>query len=115
MRSVVIGEESQVREGVYNERDHQTTQVERRFVVFVILLIALLIWRNAIAGGHEEQVCDVNADYALGSEDYPRAIRFHRDILRKSPNDALAHYILDLPQSDRHTHRIDASRGLTTV
>ena len=90
-----------MREGVYIERNHQTARVERRFVVVVILLIALLIWRNAIAGGPEEQVCDVNADYALGSEDFLQAIRLHRDILRKSPNDALAQYILDLPKSDR--------------
>lgn len=60
----------------------------------VMLLIALLIWRNAIAGGPEKEVCDVNADYALGTEDYAQAIRLHREIVRKSPDSALAHYHL---------------------
>jgi tetratricopeptide (TPR) repeat protein len=88
------GEESHVREGVPSESDHQATRVERRFVAAVMLLIALLIWSNAIAGGPEEGVCDVDADYALGTEDYAQAIRLHREIVRKSPNDALAHYHL---------------------
>ena len=66
VQSSVTGEEFQVREGVHNEREHQTTRVERRFVVAVILLIALLLWRNAIAGGPEEQVCDVNANSNSG-------------------------------------------------
>jgi tetratricopeptide (TPR) repeat protein len=41
-----------------------------------------------------EQVCDVAADYSLGFEDYAEAIRLHREVLRKHPADALAHYHL---------------------
>ena len=41
-----------------------------------------------------ESVCDVSADYALGIEDYPEAIRLHENILRHNPDDALAHYHL---------------------
>ena len=59
-----------------------------------ILLLSLSIACNAIAGGGEEQVCDVRADYALGVEDYSQAIRLHAEIVRKHPNNALAHYHL---------------------
>ena len=41
-----------------------------------------------------ESVCDVSADYALGIEDYPEAIRLHENIMRHDPDDALAHYHL---------------------
>jgi Flp pilus assembly protein TadD len=42
----------------------------------------------------DEQICDVRADAALGLEDYPTAIKLHRDLLRLHPNDALAYYHL---------------------
>ena len=87
-----------MREGVYSESDHQTTRVERRFVVAVMLLIALLIWRNAIAGGPEEQVCDVNADYARGTEDYSQAIRLHCETFAKVPTARRPIIIWDLPK-----------------
>ena len=37
-----------------------------------ILLLSLSIGRNAIAGRAEEQVCDVGADYSLGSKTIQR-------------------------------------------
>jgi Flp pilus assembly protein TadD len=46
----------------------------------------------ASAAGGEQQVCDVGADYALGIEDYSEAIRLHTEVLRKHPDNALAHY-----------------------
>jgi tetratricopeptide (TPR) repeat protein len=60
----------------------------------VILLFSLGIARVAYAGGDEQQVCDVRADYALGIEDYPEAIRLHAAIVRRHPDDALARYHL---------------------
>ena len=36
----------------------------------------------------------MRADYALGIEDYPEAIRLHAAIVRRHPHDALAHYHL---------------------
>jgi Flp pilus assembly protein TadD len=48
----------------------------------------------ASAAGGEQQVCDVRADYALGVEDYTEAIRLHAEVLRKHPENALAHYHL---------------------
>jgi Flp pilus assembly protein TadD len=41
-----------------------------------------------------DQLCDVNADYALGREDYPAAILLHRRLVQSHPTNALAHYHL---------------------
>ena len=61
-------------------------------------MLSLSIGCNAIAGRAEEQVCDVRADYSLGVEDYPEAIRLHREVVRKHPDNALAHYHLGFAQ-----------------
>ena len=66
--------------------------------VSAILLLLLGIACNASADGSEHQVCDVGADYALGIEDYPEAIRIHAEVVRKRPDDALAHYHLGFAQ-----------------
>lgn len=42
----------------------------------------------------QEQVCDPLADYFLGMEDYPEAIKRHLAVIRQNPNNALAHYHL---------------------
>src|ERR1700749_3978377 len=39
-------------------------------------------------------VCDVDADFALGREDYAKAIMLHRRFLLSHPGNALAHYHL---------------------
>jgi hypothetical protein len=57
----------------------------------LLLSFSLGIARNATAAGGEQQVCDVRADYALGVEDYPQAIRLHTEVVREHPDDALAH------------------------
>jgi Flp pilus assembly protein TadD len=41
-----------------------------------------------------EEVCDANADLALGVEDYATAVTLHRQIVGAHPDDALAHYHL---------------------
>ena len=51
-----------------------------------------------LAAKTERQICDVDADYALGVEDYPKAIRLHSEIVRKFPKNALAHYHLGFAQ-----------------
>jgi tetratricopeptide (TPR) repeat protein len=60
----------------------------------IVLLLSLAIVSIASASGDNEQICDVSADYALGIEDYPEAIRLHAEVLRRHPDDALAHYHL---------------------
>lgn len=64
----------------------------------LLLSFSLGIARSAMAGGGEQQVCDVRADYALGVEDYSQAIRLHTEVVRKHPDKALAHYHLGFAQ-----------------
>jgi len=63
-----------------------------------ILLLSVGIACIASAGGIEHQICDVGADYSLGVEDYPRAIRLHNEVVRQHPENALAHYHLGFAQ-----------------
>ena len=59
------------------------------------LLLASWMPGRAIAGEADRQdVCDLSADYYLGAEDYPEAIRHHLDVVRNHPDNALAHYHL---------------------
>jgi tetratricopeptide (TPR) repeat protein len=73
---------------------YRPSQMKSGLVVAAILLISSPICRQATANGAEAQVCDISADYSLGVEDYADAIRIHREILRKNPDNALAHYHL---------------------
>jgi Flp pilus assembly protein TadD len=63
-------------------------------IAVVISLLSFWIPNDAIAGGAEQQICDVSADYSLGIEDYSETIRRHVDVVRKHPDNALAHYHL---------------------
>lgn len=63
-----------------------------------ILLLSVGITCIASAGEIEQQICDVGADYSLGVEDYPEAIRLHNEVVRKHPDNALAHYHLGFAQ-----------------
>ncbi len=58
-----------------------------RTIALVIVATAALplsLWTPNVtsAGGDEQEVCDVGADYSLGIEDYSEAIRRHVEILR---------------------------------
>jgi Flp pilus assembly protein TadD len=68
-------------------------------IAAAVLLLALYQACNAIAGGAEEQVCDVDADYALGIEDYAEAVRLHLQVVSNHPENALAHYHLGFAES----------------
>jgi len=63
-------------------------------IAVVISLLSFWIPNDAIAGEAYQQVCDVSADYYLGTEDYSEAIRRHVDFVRRHPDNALAHYHL---------------------
>jgi Flp pilus assembly protein TadD len=71
----------------------------------------------ANASGGEEQVCNIGADYALGTEDYPEAIRLHADVVRKHPSDALAHYHLGFAEgmTGNRTAEISEYRRAATL
>ena len=66
----------------------------RALIATAALILALWISTPALAGEAAQQVCDVDADYYLGVEDYSQAIRRHADIVRTHPENALAHYHL---------------------
>ncbi len=66
----------------------------RALIASAALLLALWIPTPALAGEAAQQVCDVDADYYLGVEDYSQAIRRHAEIVRAHPENALAHYHL---------------------
>ena len=67
-----------------------------------VLLLALLLtappalWASTAGntGTDSDEVCDPIADYYLGMEDYPEAIRLHKMVISRNPNNALAHYHL---------------------
>ena len=77
---------------------NQNFRFQLILVAGAIALLYLWIGCNAFAGGTEEQVCDVGADYSLGVEDYLEAIRLHSEVVRRSPDNALAHYHLGFAQ-----------------
>jgi Flp pilus assembly protein TadD len=58
------------------------------------LILLLLIPKASIAGERENQICDANADYYLGLEDYQKAARLHAELVRAHPDNALVHYHL---------------------
>jgi tetratricopeptide (TPR) repeat protein len=76
------------------------TATECALVAASFLMLATPI--RAASGASLEAVCNVNADYALGVEDYPEAIRLHERIVRQDPNDALAHYHLGYAYGMNH-------------
>ena len=78
------------------------------------LLIALLLCMTALgldvarasaSTAANEQVCNPIADYYLGMEDYPAAIRLHLAVIRAHPDSALAHYHLGFAYGAMGDHR----------
>lgn len=59
-----------------------------------MLLTALAAASSTALAVRDDQVCDVAADYMLGLEKYPDAIRLHQKVLASQPGNALAHYHL---------------------
>lgn len=82
----------------------------RAFRVFFVLLISsATLWpvvaRASASGLSGQQVCDPLADYYLGMEDYPAAIRRHLVVIRQHPDNALAHYHLGFAYGVSGEHR----------
>jgi tetratricopeptide (TPR) repeat protein len=63
-----------------------------------VLLFSQGIAHAASASAAKSEICDVEADYALGVENYPEAIRLHTELVREHPEIALAHYHLGFAQ-----------------
>jgi Flp pilus assembly protein TadD len=87
----------------------------RRFSISLLILIAMLVQppicayasavHNSSGNSTDEQVCDPLADYYLGMEDYPEAIRRHRIVIGDDPDNALAHYHLGFAYGVVGQHR----------
>lgn len=78
---------------VGNKRARNVRNIELT-IVLTELPALLRITNHAIAGGAEQQICVIASDSSLGFEDYLEAIRRHVDVVRKHPDNALAHYHL---------------------
>jgi tetratricopeptide (TPR) repeat protein len=82
----------------------------------VILGLLLVLWLGwpanlsaslAASASQNEQVCDPLADYFLGMEDYPEAIRRHKLVIKEHPNNALAHYHLGFCYGVLGEHKLE--------
>ena len=60
------------------------------------VIFAAICWSApaSASASNQDQVCDATADYFLGAEDYPAAIKSHLRVIAAHPDDALAHYHL---------------------
>ena len=64
-------------------------------IIVAVTLSLLPFWiPNDATAGAEHHICDADADYFLGLEDYSEAIRLHAEMVRENPDDALAYYHL---------------------
>jgi Flp pilus assembly protein TadD len=66
----------------------------RLYVAAMTLALVFAGVTSSWAAASKEGICDINADFALGLEDYPAAITLHRNFLRAHKDNALAHYHL---------------------
>jgi tetratricopeptide (TPR) repeat protein len=74
-------------------RDLGIRRRDRLKTIGLLLAVLFATTPNGWAASMD-QVCDVAADYMLGIENYPEAIRLHLQVLAKHPDNALAHYHL---------------------
>jgi tetratricopeptide (TPR) repeat protein len=81
----------------------EANELKRRrgmgFALVLVCGLSLLAQGRAVAAvgtssPQDEEVCDPLADYFLGMEDYPEAIRRHQLVIKDHPDNALAHYHL---------------------
>lgn len=83
------------------------------FRLLIALAIAFVMqWTpptlaEASSAASSDQVCDPLADYYLGMEDYPQAIRRHEIVIKAHPNNALAYYHLGFAYGVTGDHRAE--------
>jgi Flp pilus assembly protein TadD len=66
----------------------------RLLFVAIALAIFLPCAASSRAAASKEDICNADADFALGLADYPAAIALHRNLMRTQKDNALAHYHL---------------------
>ena len=67
------------------------------------------------SSSQDEEVCDPLADYFLGMEDYPEAIRRHVLVIKSHPDNALAHYHLGFSYGLMGEHQQELSEYQTAI
>lgn len=100
-----------------NEQYAWATPLRRRRGIGLALVLVFglaLLWRGSLAGAvggssQDEEVCDPLADYFLGMEDYPEAIRRHQLVIKDHPDNALAHYHLGFAYGLMGQHQLELS------
>jgi Flp pilus assembly protein TadD len=75
--------------------------------IAVVMQCAVPPHAEANSSEVSEQVCDPLADYYLGMEDYPQAIRRHEIVVKEHPNNALAYYHLGFAYGITGDHRAE--------
>jgi tetratricopeptide (TPR) repeat protein len=80
------------------DRGFETLRAVTLAGITAFLLLSLAIGTDSFAGANDGQVCDVDADYSLGVEDYSETIRRHVEVVRQHPDNAIAHYHLGFAQ-----------------
>jgi Tfp pilus assembly protein PilF len=77
--------------------------VTKRRPLQLLLVISILLAPARVAAGRVfkhlpepggDQVCNIQADFFLGIENYPATIRLHQQVIAHDPKNALAHYHL---------------------
>jgi Flp pilus assembly protein TadD len=63
-------------------------------VAALVLVLLLAGISSSWAFALKDEICDIDADFALGREDYPQAIALHTKVPRAHNHNALAHYHL---------------------
>ena len=90
-------------------------------VILLVTAVSITVPAAArTAGDAEEEVCDPLADYFLGLEDYPEAIRLHLQVIDRNPSNGLAHYHLGYAygmvgrrQNELREYQLAVELGLT--
>jgi tetratricopeptide (TPR) repeat protein len=80
-------------------RPSQTRSGVIKCLLQLLIILSVLTSAHAVAAPIDpskvaERVCNVKADYFLGVENYPEAIRLHQQVIAQDPRNALAHYHL---------------------
>jgi tetratricopeptide (TPR) repeat protein len=83
-------------------------------ILLGFFFLASLLWPAAngfasSANAASTQVCDPLADYFLGMEDYPEAIKRHLAVIKAHPDNALAHYHLGFAYGVTGQHQLELS------
>ena len=64
--------------------------------MFAAITLALFLpsFASSWAAASKEDICNADADFALGLTDYSAAIALHRNVIRARADNPLAHYHL---------------------